>query len=450
MKFKPLLFILLFSLLGCDSKTGITVKIQSSVLANDTLYFKELYTDKPLAKIALSEKMKEFDFNASSPTIGVISAKDETIGNYLFVLTPGETINICIDSLGIRTNDDLADSLLNYLWKSNNEVVGRVFSLGSTNEVISLFDSLALRRKEIIASKKHMLTVQEFELLNFQNEARIYSFLFYYGRMMKEFTPDHSYFSFIDKIDNNLDWNKTLPNNLLYKYEIQYLKSAESIDDISSFLDFIETQTVNKDLSAFLKMYYLAEVIESPSYWKRHTQLFNTKNLHQILEKEKLNPYYALTQRASNAFYTSQKGIRAYDFTAISADNKQIKLSDFKGKLIFIDVWATWCGPCLSQKPNVLKLAERYKNNPDVVFLMVSVDSSKDKWKKYLSKRDFNPYVQELFIEDGMYSEFGNMYNVKSIPKYILIDKDSKIINSNLDEPSPNIEKMISEHLKEV
>lgn len=447
MRLQSVLLVLLFFLLCCEVQKDISVKIASSVHTIDTIYINELLTDRIITQIPVNENKSNFYFEVPSPVIGVIKSPNEAIDDYLVILTPGENMNIHIDSVALSTTNNIADSLLNYLLKSNNEVVGQVFSLGSSNDVISVFDSLALRRKDIITSKKHLLTTHEFEILNFQNEARIYSFLFYYGRLMRNFTPANPFFSFINKVDNNLEWNKTLPTNLLYKYEIQYLRSSDSIQNISSFLDFIEHQTNNKDLAAFLKMFYLNDVIDSPSYWKQHVQLFNTENINHILEKEKANPYYSLVQVAANSFYASQKGEKAFNFTAMSEDNKQINLSDFKGKLVFMDVWATWCGPCISQKPAVLKIAEKYKNNSGIVFLMISMDSSRERWEKYLAKRKDNPHVQELFIEDGMYSEFGNKYNVKSIPKYIMIDKNGLIINSNVAEPSSTVDKIISEHL---
>ena len=88
-------------------------------------------------------------------------------------------------------------------------------------------------------------------------------------------------------------------------------------------------------------------------------------------------------------------------------------------------------GPCISQRPRVFELAEKYKNNTDVKILLLSVDNSKDKWLSFLKKENSSKGMN-LFIKDGINNSFGNNYNIKTIPRYILIGKDGKIINSNM------------------
>jgi len=80
----------------------------------------------------------------------------------------------------------------------------------------------------------------------------------------------------------------------------------------------------------------------------------------------------------------------------------------------------------------VLEFAEKYKDNEDVEILLISVDSSRDQWISFLEKEN-KEFGTNLFIENGMQTEFGNNYNIKSIPRYILIGKDGKIINSNIN-----------------
>lgn len=109
--------------------------------------------------------------------------------------------------MSIKTTNDVADSLLNYLWKSNNVFIAEnssvIFNTDNPKEVISIFDSLQMKREDIINSNKEELSKEEFEILNHQNEARIHSFLFYYGRLVKGFSPSNSFFNFIHDIDNN-------------------------------------------------------------------------------------------------------------------------------------------------------------------------------------------------------------------------------------------------------
>jgi hypothetical protein len=73
---------------------------------------------------------------------------------------------------------------------------------------------------------------------------------------------------------------------------------------------------------------------------------------------------------------------------------------------------------------------------------MISVDSSKENWLKFLDNEK-EQFGINLFIENGMRTEFGDNYNIKSIPRYILLDSSGKIINSNLSEPSLAVEELI-------
>ncbi|MEM6815049.1 MAG: TlpA disulfide reductase family protein [Bacteroidota bacterium] len=78
--------------------------------------------------------------------------------------------------------------------------------------------------------------------------------------------------------------------------------------------------------------------------------------------------------KSSNSFFSSQKDFRAYDFEAESIDGSKLKLSDLNGKVVFIDYWASWCGPCIPYRPKVLELANKYADNSNVEILRISVD----------------------------------------------------------------------------
>ena len=80
-------------------------------------------------------------------------------------------------------------------------------------------------------------------------------------------------------------------------------------------------------------------------------------------------------------------GAKAIDFTYPDIAGKMVSLSDFKGKLVFIDVWATWCDPCKQEIPALKELHEEYADNDSIVFMSVSVDKEEDKeaWSKFVT-----------------------------------------------------------------
>ncbi|WP_196888688.1 TlpA family protein disulfide reductase [Aureivirga sp. CE67] len=130
-----------------------------------------------------------------------------------------------------------------------------------------------------------------------------------------------------------------------------------------------------------------------------------------------------------------RKGDVSPSFSFESIDGEIVNLSDFKGKYVYIDVWATWCGPCLKQIPYLKALEEEYIDK-DIVFVSISVDNLKDKinWKKMVNTKQLSGV--QLFADKSFDSEFMTAYGVGSIPYFILIDKEGKIIDTKAPRPS--------------
>lgn len=122
----------------------------------------------------------------------------------------------------------------------------------------------------------------------------------------------------------------------------------------------------------------------------------------------------------------------APEFNLESIEGAQVALSDLKGKYVYIDIWATWCGPCLRQIPAMKELEEKYRDK-DIEIMSVSVDSEKDKgkWRQMIEARDMKGI--QLFA--GRTSSFHRDYKIKTIPKFVLVGKNGEIINENPPRP---------------
>ena len=110
-------------------------------------------------------------------------------------------------------------------------------------------------------------------------------------------------------------------------------------------------------------------------------------------------------------------------------------LAAYKGKVVYVDFWASWCGPCRREFPFSKKLHENY-NSDEVVFLYVSFDRQEDAWKKAVNKIKmkgvhFYPASEEA-------RAVGQKYNISGIPRYMLVGKDGKIADANAPRPSAN------------
>ncbi len=126
-------------------------------------------------------------------------------------------------------------------------------------------------------------------------------------------------------------------------------------------------------------------------------------------------------------------GGTAPDFTQQSPEGEDISLSDFRGKVVLVDFWASWCGPCRRENPNVLKVYNKYKDKGFEI-LGVSLDKTKDRWVKAIADDNLPwPQISDL---KGWSNAVANDYGVRSIPHTILLDKEGKILARGLRGPA--------------
>lgn len=128
-------------------------------------------------------------------------------------------------------------------------------------------------------------------------------------------------------------------------------------------------------------------------------------------------------------------GKAAPDITMETIDGKQVELSSLlKGKFTYIDVWATWCGPCCAEIPHLEKLVEKYKDNEKVQFISISVDANRKAWENKLKKD--NPQWQQYLLTPENNKKFSADWGITGIPRFIMIDANGNVYNANASRPS--------------
>jgi len=215
--------------------------------------------------------------------------------------------------------------------------------------------------------------------------------LTHYGRLSDENAEGDDYnktTSFLKHINSSLP-NGFAKDNLMINFLTYNLKADESLEEVYTL--FKESNTNPK---------YMADVT-------------NRYNLLKTITPGKTSPTFE---------YENFKG-------------GTTSLNDLKGKYVYVDVWATWCGPCKREIPHLKEIEKEFEEK-EISIVSVSIDEKKDydKWRSMITDKELGGI--QLFADNDWSSKFITDYGIKGIPRFILIDKDGNIVNSDAPRPS--------------
>jgi len=233
-----------------------------------------------------------------------------------------------------------------------------------------------------------------------------------------------------------------------YKYQ-NAIKEKNALDNGGKecYLAIIDKIKSKDEVKAYIEDEINNKGVTSPVFLSKLEEIYIEKKL-PISEYEAISQKADLAAKEKNAQNIIAKfgSATASDFSLKNLEGKEIKLSDYRGKIVVLDFWATWCGPCKASFPKMQDLVEKYKNE-DVQFLFVNT------WEKGKDEEIFENVSK--FISEKKYSfnvlldnkaEVVRNYKIDGIPTRIVIGKDGKIITS--DYSNTDIAAIIEEHLK--
>lgn len=112
----------------------------------------------------------------------------------------------------------------------------------------------------------------------------------------------------------------------------------------------------------------------------------------------------------------------SFDFTLTGIDGEVLDVRKLKGKVIFLNMWATWCAPCIAEMPSIQELYKNYENNPEVVFALISFDKDPEKAKNFIHKKGF---TMPIYFPNE--TQIPKVYESRGIPTTFVIDKEGYI-----------------------
>ncbi len=183
-----------------------------------------------------------------------------------------------------------------------------------------------------------------------------------------------------------------------------------------------------------LKSHFAADMMgmvssEDPRpYLNQYLAASHVDSLQQKV-KEAYNRSVALNGR-------TYPGRLAPDFSFTDTKGKRMSLKSLRGKTLLIDIWGTWCVPCIEEMPFLDKLQQRYAGRNDVHIMSVACDKKREKWDAFLQKHPTS-WHQYLITPEGD-KVLNDIYHVMGIPRFIIIGKDGRIVNPDAIRPSDN------------
>jgi thiol-disulfide isomerase/thioredoxin len=135
------------------------------------------------------------------------------------------------------------------------------------------------------------------------------------------------------------------------------------------------------------------------------------------------------------------------EFSFVNNQDSAMSLSDLRGKLVYVDIWATWCGPCINEHPYWEKLKADYEGKA-VAFVTLSIDNNPEPWKKMLVDKDMEG--NQWYAPGAWRSDIATHFMVTSIPRFLLFDTEGRILDPTAERPSGDIREVLDMHLATV
>ena len=254
-------------------------------------------------------------------------------------------------------------------------------------------------------------------------------------------TPSNDLYS---KLYNSVRGENTKASTLMTLYYEKESK-GEKVDDLEEQINNLFTQVEEKTeafignhLNSVVAAYTIDDNIFSYEAGNRLDSIYQLLGAHV-----KVSPIGQLLKQKVDTYAKIGIGKPAMEISMPNAEEEVVTLSSQKGKYVLLDFWATWCGPCVKEMPNLVEVYEKYHEKGFEVYA-VSLDTKKSAWQKFLKTKKL-PWINVSDLQED--NAAGVAYSVNAVPANFLLDKEGTIIGKNMtmEELAEQLEMLLQD-----
>ncbi|WP_170067721.1 TlpA family protein disulfide reductase [Neolewinella xylanilytica] len=429
-----LLLLFLFTL-GCSpDREAPTCEIH--IVSELPVSIRRLITES-----AVAEDTTEFEIRDTTPALPKMYTVTLGTSDSSFVVTNlgGRSREIRIAEDSSWTSTLPFDAAFNRLQYERLAIIqnysGAVFSADDPVRAVSYGDSMIAAVSALVEQNYPDLDADDRALLVEKSRQNIQSFQYFYAITASSLAADHPALDFSDAIDVTDTLNYLLPHNAVKRLEMDYLRRHDSLG-VDRFFDFVAERVPNEDLRWLYQSVYLNELLSGGAYLlTRSGPAAAIRAVTEFMEGDTANPYRDLYRSAYTSTLSAAEGEAAADIRLVNAAGDTLSLLGIADGPLLLDFWATWCAPCIAEKPQVQALATYALTEELLTVVSISVDERGTPWKAYLDRNPNALVPQEYRATDV--AAVRNAYHITGIPRKVLVDARGRIQVSQVESLNP-------------
>lgn len=242
---------------------------------------------------------------------------------------------------------------------------------------------------------------------------------------------------FRDMVRDRINFDELLENN---KGDIEKTREDYNLASLNLMLDLADSIIPNQEI----KSYVYFNAFNNALLRNINMQLIESvKHIFTGRFQQVVTDTFITTYISNKIFHLEKlsPGKPAPVFSYPDTTGNKVKLTDFKGKYVYIDVWATWCVPCIREMPKLKELERAF--GEEIGFISISIDTEKKRWHKYVRENKLTG--KQILSQGGGRAEIMDLYMIQAIPRFIMVDPEGNIVDVDASKPSEDKTKQIFE-----